>query len=96
MVGTPCSGTRYIISIHTYARDLVSQKYTYEMLPSIRSTVDELTNCEDIFLNALIQDLTGVPPLMADTAKEYSCGRPCEREGGPKGLQFSPEHYQVS
>ena len=39
------------------------QHYSYIQSPEIRAKVDELFNCEDIFLNALVADLTMQPGI---------------------------------
>ena len=39
------------------------QHYSYIQSPEIRAKVDELFNCEDIFLNAMVADLTMQPGL---------------------------------
>ena len=43
----------------------VLQHYTYIQSGEIRAKVDELLNCEDIFLNALVADLTMRPAVHA-------------------------------
>ena len=43
----------------------VLQHYTYIQSAKIRAKVDELLNCEDIFLNALVADLTMRPAVHA-------------------------------
>ena len=43
----------------------VLQHYTYIQPGEIRAKVDELLNCEDIFLNALVADLSMRPAVHA-------------------------------
>ena len=43
----------------------VWQHYSYVQSGEIRAKVDELLNCEDIFLNALVADLTVRPAVHA-------------------------------
>ena len=43
------------------------------MKAEIRQKVDELMNCDDIFLNAMVSDLTGKPGIMAGKFAMYTC-----------------------
>ena len=49
------------INIHEV---LSFQQYTYIQPSEIRAKVEELFNCEDIFINAMIADLTMQPGVM--------------------------------
>ena len=49
------------INIHEF---LSFQQYTYIQPSEIRAKVEELFNCEDIFINAMIADLTMQPAVM--------------------------------
>lgn len=40
------------------------QQYTYIQPREIRAKVEELFNCEDIFINAMIADLTAHPGVL--------------------------------
>ena len=40
------------------------QQYTYIQPPEIRAKVEELFNCEDIFMNGMIADLTMEPGVL--------------------------------
>ena len=50
-----------MINIHEV---LSFQQYTYIQPSEIRAKVEELFNCEDIFINAMIADLTMQPGVM--------------------------------
>ena len=59
-----------LVSLHLCVTSCVAtlycaifQHYSYIQSPEIRAKVDELFNCEDIFLNALVADLTMRPGI---------------------------------
>ena len=43
----------------------------------MRAVVDQITNCEDIFFNAMVADDSGAHGIMADRWMEYSCAEGC-------------------
>ena len=45
--------------------------YTYEMPKKIRNWVDKHMNCEDIAMNFLVSNYTGLPPLKVSTGSVY-------------------------
>ncbi|XP_059088655.1 exostosin-3-like isoform X1 [Tigriopus californicus] len=47
--------------------------YTYNLPQTLKEFVDKELNCDDIFLNAMVQDLTDKPGLMTSYFKDYSC-----------------------
>jgi alpha-1,4-N-acetylglucosaminyltransferase EXTL3 len=51
--------------------------YTYMMAPSVRSLVDQMSNCEDIAFNMLVSHLTRKPPLKVTAKWNFYCAQ-CE------------------
>ena len=50
-------------NLNSFLHYVIFQHYSYIQSPEIRAKVDELFNCEDIFLNALVADLTMRPGI---------------------------------
>ncbi len=49
--------------VHLFPPQYFHYLYTYEMPAGIRDWVDDHINCEDIAMNFLISNYTGLPPL---------------------------------
>ncbi|TRY68404.1 hypothetical protein TCAL_10236 [Tigriopus californicus] len=52
---------------------IIQMHYTYNLPQTLKEFVDKELNCDDIFLNAMVQDLTDKPGLMTSYFKDYSC-----------------------
>ena len=68
------------------------QRYTFEFSTGIRTIVDEMTNCEDIFINAMVADDCGTHGIMADYWMGYSCGEECGRTP-ENSISMAKGHY---
>jgi glucuronyl/N-acetylglucosaminyl transferase EXT2 len=64
-------------------------QYTHIMPRGIRDWVDDHMNCEDIAMNFLIANYSGLPPLKTSPRKKFKCPT-CTSEGS---LWSDPEHY---
>lgn len=64
-----------------------SYLYWNVMPKSIRDTVDELTNCEDIALNFLVSHITRTAPLKVTSRWTFKC------PGCPVSLWEDPSHF---
>lgn len=71
---------------HKYYHNL----YTHEMSPEVRDWVDAHMNCEDIAMNFLVAQHTGLPPLKVSPRKKFKCAS-CVSE---ESLWNDPSHYQ--
>ena len=69
------------------------QRYTFEFSPGMRAVVDQMTNCEDIFVNAMVADDTGMGGIMADTWLEYSCVEGCGKTP-ENSISMASGHYE--
>ena len=59
----------------------------------MRAVVDQMTNCEDIFVNAMVADDTGMGGIMADTWLEYSCVEGCGKTP-ENSISMASGHYE--
>ena len=69
------------------------QRYTFEFSPGMRTVVDQMTNCEDIFVNAMVADDNGMPGIMADRWMEYSCVEGCGKTAD-NSISMASGHYE--
>ena len=69
------------------------QRYTFEFSPGMRAVVDQMTNCEDIFLNAMVADDGGAVGIMADRWMEYSCAEGCGKTPD-NSISMAEGHYE--
>ena len=63
--------------------------YTHVMSPTIRETVDNFMNCEDLAMNFLISHLTRKPPVKVTSRWTFRC------PGCPSTLSEDDSHFQV-
>ena len=59
----------------------------------MRAVVDQMTNCEDIFLNAMVADDVGAVGIMADRWMEYSCAEGCGKTPD-NSISMAEGHYE--
>ena len=71
----------------------IIQRYTFEFSPGMRAVVDQMTNCEDIFLNAMVADDGGAVGIMADRWMEYSCAEGCGKTAD-NSISMAEGHYE--
>ena len=59
----------------------------------MRAVVDQMTNCEDIFVNAMVADDSGAHGIMADRWMEYSCVEGCGKTAD-NSISMAQGHYE--
>ena len=68
------------------------QRYTFDLPKAILDEVHDHFNCEDIFMSAMVSDLTSLPPFKALERKEVFCtSKECT---GGRGISQGGDHYQ--
>nr|XP_002128024.1 exostosin-1-like [Ciona intestinalis] len=78
--------------IHRYYLKL----YSEWLPPSLRKTVDETSNCEDILMNMLVAHVTRLPPVKVTQKKQYkdtSASQPYVNHAGVVSRWSDPRHF---
>nr|XP_013816604.1 PREDICTED: exostosin-1-like [Apteryx mantelli mantelli] len=65
--------------------------YTFYLPASLRSMVDQISNCEDILMNFLVSAVTKLPPIKVTQKKQYK--ETMMQQGSKMSRWADPEHF---